>query len=696
LVIGVLAGLGVLFIFLSQDLTPQPLVSRYAILVFIAAVAAWLLHEWQPRAGRWLLIAILMALAYVGQIWLGLPAFLALMALPVLLAAPLVGVGAALIAAAAASALIWLQNTSTGGQASMTVPLLTVWGVAGLACVIYRPVHTVALWAWEYYQRATELLTEAQERKAELERVLEDQARANLQLARLNSLAQRLRRAAEEARVAKEQFVANVSHELRTPLNMIVGFTETMLQAPEIYGGRIPPAFLADLSVIQRNATHLAHLIDDVLDLSQIDAEQMALVRQETDFTDLVAGALAAVQPLYASKRLDLVAVIEPGLPSVFCDGTRIREVLLNLLSNAGRFTESGGVRVYVCREKEDVVVAVADTGPGIAAGDINKLFVPFQQLDGSIRRRYGGTGLGLAISKRFIELHGGKIWVESESGTGTTFRFRLPMMAAPTLGPDYRRGILPGWEYLEHDGPMRAPKTHPKPRLMVVERGDTLQRLLERYMEGVEVVGQSSVEDALAELNHTPAHALLVNDVSVARTLERLSGSDVLPQGTPAIICSLPGTGSNIDASGASVRLVKPVARQNLLDALERLSVMHGTALIVDDEPDALQLFGRMLGSSGREYRILLARDGQEALDVIRECRPDVIMLDLVMPHMSGFALLEALNADAVLRKIPTVVVSALDPAGQPIVSSALAITRSGGLTAQQLVVTLRCTRPE
>src|SRR6185503_18004148 len=200
------------------------------------------------------------------------------------------------------------------------------------------------------------------------EQALADLAQANLQMTRLNILAQGLRQAAEEARRAKEEFVANVSHELRTPLNMIIGFSETILQSPGAYGKKIPPALLADLMVIYRNAEHLSELINDVLDLSQVDAEKMALTKEQAQLGEIVEEATTAIRPLYTSKGLYLDVDIPENLPSIFCDRTRIREVLLNLLSNAGRFTERGGVHLRGWLKGNDVVVSVTDSGPGIAA----------------------------------------------------------------------------------------------------------------------------------------------------------------------------------------------------------------------------------------------------------------------------------------------------------------------------------------
>ncbi|MBN1220031.1 MAG: hybrid sensor histidine kinase/response regulator, partial [Anaerolineae bacterium] len=495
---------------------------------------------------------------------------------------------------------------------------------------------------------------------------------------------------AENARRAKEEFVANVSHELRTPLNMIVGFSETILQSPQTYGEKIPPALLADLMVVYRNAEHLSDLIDDVLDLSQIDAEQMALTKEEVQFLEIVEEAATAIRPLYDSKGLYLELKIPENLPPVFCDRTRMREVLLNLLSNAGRFTDQGGVELQIWLGTNDVMVSVTDSGPGITAEEIAKLFQPFQQLDSSIRRRYGGTGLGLSISERFIKLHGGKIWVESKKGVGTTFYFRIPAKP-PVLAEDgFLRGVTPDWDFLQRTRPSAAPKTVVRPRFVILEASNVLQRLLSRYWNEVEIAPATSLAEAIEEITRVPTQGLLINEPSVSKTLDAITSARLFPNDMPVIICSMLTPDEECTSRSASVRLVKPISQERMLQALDQLNIKTGTILIVDDEPDALQLFRRMLVSAGRDYKILLARDGQEALNVIQERRPDVILLDLIMPTINGFQFLELRSQQPELLEIPVVIISARDPAGQPIVSNALAVTGGRGLSVRQLLVSM------
>ena len=424
-------------------------VVQFALLFCLLSAIAWLIDAWKPWIGRCFMIIALIALIHLGSSWLSVPGFLMLIAVPIALAAALISVTAATVAALGETGLLLLlpEYVAAGLDGSaIAVVLVGIWAVLGIMYAVYNPVFKITRWSWEYYQRVRNLLEEARDRKVELEQALDDLAQANRQLTRLNMLAQGLRQAAEDARTAKEHFVANVSHELRTPLNMIIGFSEMILQSPETYGSKIPPALLADLAVINRNAEHLADLVDDVLDLSQIETQQTVLTKEHVQLHEIVEDVVVAVHPLFDSKGLYLETKVPEGLPPVFCDRTRVREVLLNLLSNAGRFTERGGVRVRIWQEGNDVVVSVADTGAGIAAEDLGKLFQPFQQLDSTIRRRYGGTGLGLSISKRFIELHGGKIWVESKEGIGTTFSFCLPISLPMSCLPLYFISWMSCW----------------------------------------------------------------------------------------------------------------------------------------------------------------------------------------------------------------------------------------------------------
>jgi signal transduction histidine kinase/CheY-like chemotaxis protein len=666
----------------------------FAGVIFLVAFIAWRMDDGEQIIGRWLAFIGVVMIVYFMGFWMGWIDAIYLVFLPVALAAAMISLTAAGVTTILESLFVIFLPVILPGftwyGASQIIILVVLWGLLGIMLMIYLPTNRLIGWMAEYYQRANQFLEEARDRKAELEQTLKDLKEANLQLTRLNKLAFDLRQMAEDARMAKAQFVANVSHELRTPLNMITGFTEMILQSPNTYGKKIPGALLADLAVILRNAEHLKDLIDDVLDMSQIEADQMALTRENVDFNEIIEFSVTAVRPLYELKKLYLKKEISENLPLVYCDRTRIREVLLNLLSNAGRFTEEGGILLKVWEEGNQLFVSVSDTGSGIAEEDINKLFHPFQQVDGSIQRRYGGTGLGLAISKQFIELHDGKIWVESLIGEGTTFTFHIPISPPAAASSDISRWFNPYTFYEERAYIPDLPKEKVRPRFVVQETGNVLQRLLSRYMGDIETVPVHDLHDAFIELAQQPAQVLLVNNVSINKTLENLGDSHLLPSGVPAIICSIPGIQEASEFMDVSDILVKPISQKHLMMAMERLGIDQGTVLIVDDEPDALHLFDRMLASSGGNYRVLLARDGQEAVNVIREYIPDIILMDLIMPNMDGFQLLEWRHQNPEYHKIPVIVISARDPAGQAVVSSTLAVTLGGGLSIRQLLTSI------
>ena len=509
---------------------------------------AWLLRGRSPYLAGWLLVigwsVIIIALAA----WAGMSAALWLLSLSgglaMLLLGTRVGVGVATILTLVlvAAPEVWLPVGLVAGRA---VSILGIWGTVAITWLAMRPLQIVGEWAWSAYGRSQELLGDAQDTQLRLNQMLDDLTSANTRLVRLNRLADGLRQEAEEARRAKEQFVANVSHELRTPLNMIIGFSEMILNAPQAYsaspsGGRLPPALLADLAVILRNAQHLASLIDDVLDLSQIEAGQMALVRERVALPEIISEALVAVRPLFESKRLALRADLEDGLPEVSGDRTRIREVLLNLLSNAGRFTEQGGVTVAARRRDGELLVSVTDTGPGIAAADQSRLFQPFQQLDASLRRRFGGTGLGLSISQRFVEMHGGRMWVESAPGAGAAFRFTLPIEPPAPAARGAGRWLTPSWEYLEQTHPSLAPVPAAQPEIVVCETGGSLAHLLTRYLQDARVTSVADLTEALAQAASLRARAVVINASSAAEMLAQLESGSALPEGSgDGVLCA-------------------------------------------------------------------------------------------------------------------------------------------------------------
>jgi signal transduction histidine kinase len=270
----------------------------------------------------------------------------------------------------------------------------------------------------EFQDLATEfnhMATQFQESYAELEQRVE---------ARTRELEERGREL-EIASKHKSQFLANMSHELRTPMNAILGYTELIID--EIYG-EVPERIREVLERVQQSGQHLLGLINAVLDLSRIEAGRLTLSIADFSLLEVVQTVLTSVESLAAEKQLALTISVPPDLPPAQGDEQRIAQVLLNLVGNAIKFTETGEVGIRVSAEDEAFTIAVSDTGAGIAAEDQQKIFDEFQQADNSSTRAQGGTGLGLAISKRIIEMHGGRLWVESSLGKGSTFWFTLPI----------------------------------------------------------------------------------------------------------------------------------------------------------------------------------------------------------------------------------------------------------------------------
>ncbi len=300
------------------------------------------------------------------------------------------------------------EHAQTGNARSMLgIPLLhdgNVIGVIGLARSTTEP----------YSESEVQLVT-----------TFADQAVIAIENARLFHEIQEKSRELAVASQHKSQFLANMSHELRTPLNAILGYTELMLD--DIYG-TTPPKMREVLDRVQTNGKHLLGLINDVLDLSKIEAGQLTLQLASYSIKEMVQAVFVAVEPLATTKRLAVTLDVAPGLPAARGDERRIAQVLLNLVGNAIKFTDVGEITISAAADGGAYTVAVRDTGPGIDPSEQAKIFEEFRQADNSITRQKGGTGLGLAISKRIVELHGGRIWVESSLGQGSTFAFTLPI----------------------------------------------------------------------------------------------------------------------------------------------------------------------------------------------------------------------------------------------------------------------------
>ncbi|MBK8034509.1 MAG: response regulator [Chloroflexi bacterium] len=677
----------------ANDMPTKLTLSLFAVYIFAASSGIGHLSSRSSTAAKWAVLFLLESMLMLSTDWLGtVPVYAGAFLIPAL-AAVLIGLDASAVMAMIQSGLL-LAFTLLKGEPDTSIwligALLSCWAIYGILSAAYKPIGDVVEWAEEVYAAANETLEQLRDKRAEYEQTVAELKGANAQLNSLNKLTQNLRQIAETERSAKAQFVANVSHELRTPLNMIMGYTEMITQSPRMYNAPLPGALLADLAVVQRNAEQLSRLVNDVLDMSQIESDQMALTRESVDFREMIEFVIAAVTPLFKRKNLYLHHEIHDDIHYVFCDRTRIQEVLLNILSNAGRFTEQGGVIIRASINDENLIVSVTDTGPGIAKPDLDRLFKPFEQLDARIRREYGGSGLGLAISKKFVEMHDGRIWVESQIALGTTFFISLPLLQHSQAANDHMRLFSPHLHYEPRLSSKRGAEQVANQKAFVMEQGDVLGRLITRYMSDVEVLPMD-FEQRRAELS---IDLLLVNqkldmlDPAALRQLAQDTGMLV-------IACSIPDTDERAQSLGVNDILVKPVSRERLLQTLESRGITDGSVLIVDDEPDACQLFARMLSADDQNFSVMTANDGAEALRILEALQPRVILLDLVMPTMNGVEFLAVRASRPDLQRIPVILMSANEVDSQPLVSRCITMTTKNDISVSRLMKCLRAVMP-
>jgi signal transduction histidine kinase/DNA-binding response OmpR family regulator len=600
----------------------------------------------RPRLAE-LALVIGSTLSLSGGLWLmpqnpAMPFFAVLIAVAAAAINPMLGLAATVLC----TVPLFLLAPSTGLRAEA---LLLLWMAAGLQWVSSRALRTALEWAWSSQERAARLLAELRVRQGELNQTLAALTEATSRLQRTGYELALARMRAEEARRLKEQLATHISHELRTPLSLILGFSEVMHLSPEAYGDmQWPSALRADVRRIYESSRQLLDLVNDIIDLARVDRLQLPIRKEPSDLDQVIREAVETVAGIARTRDLDIRMDIPAALPLLNFDRTRIRQVLLNLLNNAVRFTDSGEVAVSVSSDGREVTVTVSDTGVGIAPDKLARVFDEFYQVDVSADRPRGGSGLGLAISKRFVEMHGGRIWAESRPGKGSRFHFTLPLSAEASVG-----GLYEG----------RAPRPQPgryEPCVVVLDNDPLVGTLLSRYLPGfrfLQAQDLGSVPGLLAEWH---PQAVIVNARPAADGWDQIrQAAAVLPSKTPLLFCSLPSHSRLAVEIGARACVSKPITRELLLAALAEFPGASDV-LIVDDDRGFVQLVVRLLESSGTSYAVRWAYDGREALSRIQERTPDVILLDLVMPGMDGLQLLGTLKADAALSQIPVVVVTA------------------------------------
>ena len=456
----------------------------------------------------------------------------------------------------------------------------------------------------------------------------------------------------------KSQFLANMSHELRTPLNAIIGVTE-MLREDAVDLKREDD--LEPLDRVLRAAKHLLALINDILDLSKIEAGKIDIHLESFAIEPLVKDVVQTISTMATKNGNKLVVECATGIGTMNADQTRIRQALLNLASNANKFTEKGTVTISVKRGLEDgrdwVTMAVSDTGIGLTPDQMGKLFQDFVQADASITRKYGGTGLGLAISRRFCQMMGGDISVTSEAGKGSTFTVHVP---ADNTVP--HNAAVPKATPIAQ--PARAPAG--AATILVIDDDQTVREVMERFLvrEGFTVVTASGGLEGLklARELHPAAITLdvMMPDVDGWTVLAAIKGDPLLAD-IPVILMSIIDEKNRGYSLGATDYLVKPVDRERLSGVLRNICGTVGRqVLLVDDDEMARRGMRQVLEKDG--WQVSEAENGRIGLLRVAETRPDIIMLDLMMPEMNGFEFLAEMRKKIEWRDIPVLVVTAKD----------------------------------
>jgi adenylate cyclase len=466
------------------------------------------------------------------------------------------------------------------------------------------------------------------------------------------------RDAAQEASRTKSSFLANMSHELRTPLNAIIGVTEMLEEDAREFKreDEIEP-----LDRVQRAARHLLALINDILDLSKIEAGKMDLVLENFPIATLISDVVHTVEAIASKNGNEIVVNCPDAIGSMYADQIRVRQALMNLLSNATKFTSSGTVTVSAARkwtaDGEQVEFAVADTGIGMSPDQLAKLFQEFSQADSSTTRKYGGTGLGLAISRRFCQMMGGDISVESELGRGSQFVIRLPMhVGEAETQPRTPEALRPRF----------TGSSQPTPLILVIDDDPTVREVVGRYLvrEGFTFAEAAGGREGLRlarELN--PAAITLditMPDLDGWTVLAAIKGDPALAD-IPVILLTIIDEKNRGFALGASEYLVKPIDRDKLIRVLRQLCTpLGGSILVVDDDQISRAGLRNALQQAG--WQVAEADNGQIALTRLNEARPSAILLDLMMPEMDGFEFLEEVRRHEEWRDIPIIVITARD----------------------------------
>jgi len=481
-----------------------------------------------------------------------------------------------------------------------------------------------------------------------------------IQNARLFQEIQEKSRELEVASHHKSQFVANMSHELRTPLNAIIGYSEMLQEEAEDLGQE---EFLPDLRHIHVAGKHLLSLINDILDLSKIEAGKMELYLEQFDVATMVRDTVATIQPLVEQNANSLQIDCQDDQIAMHADLTKIRQALFNLLSNACKFTDQGTITLNVSEESINgspwLRFRVSDTGIGMTPEQMDKLFQAFSQADASTTREYGGTGLGLAISRKFCQMMGGDITVESVFGEGSTFTIRLPAEVHELKATQPLR---------EEEMPARVtPVPEGALTVLVIDDDPAVRDLMQRFLskEGLRVVVAADGKEGLRLARELRPDAItldvLMPGMDGWAVLTALKDDPALTE-IPVIMITIVDEKQAGFALGVADYLTKPIDWKRLTAILQNYEPAGATrrVLVVEDDARMRKILRTRLEKQG--WTVIESENGRDALERMAEGLPDLILLDLMMPEMDGFQFVDQVRTRKGWRSIPIIVLTAKD----------------------------------
>ncbi|HTR80075.1 MAG TPA: PAS domain S-box protein [Bacteroidota bacterium] len=489
----------------------------------------------------------------------------------------------------------------------------------------------------------------------------EEQIRLHLSIIEQQNIElEKARDTAMEANKTKSAFLASMSHELRTPLNAIIGYSEMVIEEMGDVG---ESRFVEDIERIRTAGKHLLGLINDVLDLSKIEAGKMDLYLEDFDLSMLIKEVASTVQPLIDKNGNTFVVNVEKEIPPLLLDLSKVRQILFNLISNASKFTDGGTITLTAATTSlaDNAVprftLTLTDTGIGLTEEQKAKLFKEFTQADSSTTRKYGGTGLGLAITKRFVEMMQGTIDVESAPNKGTTFIVTLPQRIESTMKVDVPK----------QDAAARLERVPANSAILVIDDDPSVRDMLLRYLskEGYHVECVAGGDEGLMRAKEILPMAIILDVMMPHKDgwaiLQEIKADPSL-KSTPVIMYTMVDEKTFGLAIGASEYLIKPVSRETILQVVEKYKqgASHQSVLVVDDDLDFRELASRSIEKAG--WTAVTAENGRSALSILKTTSPSIIFLDLMMPVMDGFEFLAVFQSHEEWRDIPVVVITSKD----------------------------------